>query len=237
MPLFCFSFASILLLLFPSISPFRCKRGLVLTLVWRTIFGREIFFWIFPASTCRPCCCVDSAKADFFKFPVEDGLIPPLALLFLCTATRLALNDATENVVERTLYDKVYFQHELENAMKRQLHKNNISLADIRRMYAKVRRNFDVWMIWLLPTKWIFGEWSSVQQLLCHPNKATRYNNIWCVLHKKETTGREQSSFCLVVHTSLLSLSSVEYLHMTLYTTRDSHWLTLVLLLPGCTIF
>ena len=43
------------------------------------------------------------------------------------------------------------------------------------------------------------------------------------VLHKKETTGREQSSFCLVVHTSLLSLSSVEYLHMTLYTTRDSH--------------
>ena len=43
---------------------------------------------------------------------------PPL---FLCTATRTALNDATESVVERTLYDQVYFEHELETAMKRQL--------------------------------------------------------------------------------------------------------------------
>ena len=74
----------------------------------------------------------------FFKFPIEDGLKPPLAPLFLCTATRIALNDATDSVVERTLYDKVYFQHELETAMKRQLNKNNVSLADIRRMYAKV---------------------------------------------------------------------------------------------------
>ena len=57
---------------------------------------------------------------------------------YLCTATRIALNDATESVVERTLYDKMYFQHELELAMKNGMKKNKVSLADIRRMYEKV---------------------------------------------------------------------------------------------------
>ena len=37
---------------------------IVLTLVWRPIFGKEIFFWIFTVSTCSP--CVDTAKTDFF---------------------------------------------------------------------------------------------------------------------------------------------------------------------------
>ena len=59
-------------------------------------------------------------------------------MLFLCTAARIALNEATESVVARTVYDKIYFQHELETAMKRELNKNKISLADIRRMYNKV---------------------------------------------------------------------------------------------------
>ena len=36
------------------------------------------------------------------------------------------------------LYDKMYFQHELEVAMKREMNKNELSLADIRRMYEKV---------------------------------------------------------------------------------------------------
>ena len=65
-------------------------------------------------------------------------MLEHLAPLFLCTATRIALNDATESVVERTLYDKVYFQHELETAMKCQLNKNTVSLADIRWMHAEV---------------------------------------------------------------------------------------------------
>ena len=45
------------------------------------------------------------------------------------TAARIALNEATESVVARTLHDKIYFQHELETAMKRELNKNKISLA------------------------------------------------------------------------------------------------------------
>ncbi|CAB1110540.1 unnamed protein product [Ectocarpus sp. CCAP 1310/34] len=46
-----------------------------------------------------------------------------------------ALNDATESVVQPTLYDKVYFQHELEEAIKREMKKDKVTQADIRRMF------------------------------------------------------------------------------------------------------
>eukprot|EP00904_Undaria_pinnatifida_P013509 jgi/Undpi1/9289/HiC_scaffold_26.g11747.m1 len=49
-----------------------------------------------------------------------------------------ALNDATESVVKRTLYDKVYFQHELEEAIRREMKKEKVTQADIRRMYQRV---------------------------------------------------------------------------------------------------
>ncbi|CAM9941215.1 unnamed protein product, partial [Choristocarpus tenellus] len=49
-----------------------------------------------------------------------------------------AFNNATESVVERTLYYKIYFQRELQEAIKRQTKKKEVSLAEIRRMYQKV---------------------------------------------------------------------------------------------------
>lgn len=55
-----------------------------------------------------------------------------------------ALNDATENVVKRTLYDKVYFQHELEAAIKRETHKDKVSQAEVRRMYLRVSFKLNV---------------------------------------------------------------------------------------------
>lgn len=61
-------------------------------------------------------------------------LLPPHVGSPLLTA----LNDATESVVQRTLYDKVYFQHELEEAIKREMKKDKVTQADIRRMYQRV---------------------------------------------------------------------------------------------------
>ncbi|CAM9623429.1 unnamed protein product [Choristocarpus tenellus] len=49
-----------------------------------------------------------------------------------------AFNDATESVVERTLYDKIYFQHELQESIKRQTKKKEVSIVEICTMYKKV---------------------------------------------------------------------------------------------------
>ncbi|CAM9163699.1 unnamed protein product, partial [Scytosiphon promiscuus] len=47
-------------------------------------------------------------------------------------------HDATKCIVERTLYDKVYYQRGLEDSIKRETGKQTVSVADIFRVYERV---------------------------------------------------------------------------------------------------
>ena len=50
-----------------------------------------------------------------------------------------AFNEATESMVERTLYDKLFFQNELQRAIMRQTNKKKeASPKELREMYQQV---------------------------------------------------------------------------------------------------
>ncbi|CAN0011682.1 unnamed protein product [Choristocarpus tenellus] len=71
-------------------------------------------------------------------FDPESSFTMRIYIEFDQTEERLianAFNEATESVVERTLYDEIYFQHKLQEAMKRQREKKDVSIADIHKMY------------------------------------------------------------------------------------------------------
>ncbi|CAM9945559.1 unnamed protein product [Choristocarpus tenellus] len=75
-------------------------------------------------------------------FDPESAFTMRIYIEFDQTEERLianAFNEATESVVERTLYDKIYFQHKLQEAIKRQRKKKDVSIADIHKMYQQVR--------------------------------------------------------------------------------------------------
>ncbi|CAM9690914.1 unnamed protein product [Sphacelaria rigidula] len=49
-----------------------------------------------------------------------------------------SFNDATESVLERSIYDRIYFQNELHKTVMDQTGKRDVSIAALQKMYEKV---------------------------------------------------------------------------------------------------